>query len=177
MPRPFHLMLMAVCGLTACSKSPEPVETPGPAAVTPAAAPAAATTAGSIPRDLSSIDLCKIILPAEVATAAGGTLATEPAWKGNSCMYVIETPEGTESYLASIQPVDLVRVVLDAQTEAERGERIDGLWDEAWLGKRALVAEGYSLTVVRNGELAFEIAGDRRDVVLALARLAADRLQ
>lgn len=97
MQRPFHLMLMAVCGLTACSKSPEPVETPGPAAVTPAAAPAAATTAGSIPRDLSSIDLCKIILPAEVATAAGGTLATEPAWKGNSCMYVIETPEGTES--------------------------------------------------------------------------------
>lgn len=60
--------------------------------------------------------------------------------------------------------------------DAERGEKIDGLWDEAWLGKRDLMAEGYSLTVVRHGDLAFEVGGDRREVVLAIARMAAERL-
>lgn len=180
MQRPLHLVFIVVCGLAACSKPSEQAEAPSAAAAAPdpatAATATATATAKSTARDLSSIDLCQLILPAEVATAAGGTLATEPSWKGHSCMYVIETPEGTESYLASVQAPDAARAVLDYQSDAERGERIDGLWDEAWLSKRDLVAEGYTLTVVRNGDLALEVAGDRRDVVLALARLATERL-
>lgn len=160
--------LVAAVALQACSRSqessPEPVTSATPA---PAAAPA---------RDLSALNLCEVIKPDEVAAAAAGKLATQPSWNGAACMYVIEVPSGTESYLISVYPSAPAEALLMVQSPEEKGEKIEGPWSEAWLGERAM-GTGFTLTAVRRGDIAIEASGDRREVTLALGKLAGERVK
>ncbi|MCK6370636.1 MAG: hypothetical protein L6Q83_04775 [Gammaproteobacteria bacterium] len=162
------LVLAAAFALAGCGQSQPPS--------TPAAAPPPENTTAAATRDLSGLNMCDIVKPAEVAAVAGGTLATEPSWNGKACMYVIEMPNDTESYLLSVYEAALAEALLAYESAEEKGERIDGLWDEAWLGPRS-AGNGFTLLVVRRGDIAFEASGDRRDVVLALGKLAVPRVQ
>jgi hypothetical protein len=161
------LIVVSGCG----QKDGQP---PGTVESTPAVA---AQSAAPVPaRDLSALNMCEVVKPDEVATAAGGKLAAEPSWNGSACMYVIEMPDDTESYLLSVYEAAAAEALLDYQSPEEKGDRIDGLWDEAWLGASA-AGNGFSLTVLRRGDIALEATGNRRDVVLALGRLAVPRVQ
>lgn len=162
-----HLRNLALCvGVSIAAGCGEPAPPPGPAAaavVKPA-------------RDLSALNMCDLVRPEEVAVAASGKLATEPSWNGKACLYVIETADGTESYLLSVYPAADAEALLQVQSPAEKGEKTDGPWDEGWLGPRA-AGTGVTLVAVRHGDLAIESSGDRREVALALGKLAGERIK
>lgn len=165
-------VLAASAVFAACTDSKE--QAPQPEGLAPAAPPPAATQAS--PRDLSTLNLCETVRPEEVATAAGGKLATEPSWSGKACMYVVEVADGTESYVLSVYPASLAEALLQVQSPAEKGEKTAGPWDEGWLGPRAM-GSGFTLLAVRRGDIAIEASGDRREVAVALGRLVGDRVK
>jgi hypothetical protein len=162
--------------LAACGADPQPTAPDGAPAAAPSAARPEEAAEAAPARDLAAIDLCRLVKVEEVASLAGGTPATQPSWNGGACMYVVETSGDTESYLAALYPASAARALLDAQTPAEKGEQVEGAWQEAWLGPR-IGGSGFTLVALRDDGLALEVSGDRRDVVLAVAKLASDRLQ
>jgi hypothetical protein len=173
------LAAVLIVALGACGSDPQPAAPPagdGLPSAAPTASQPGAAPASEPARDLSAIDLCQLVKVEEVASAAGGTPATQPSWNGEACFYVIETPSDTESYLAALYPASIARALLDAQSPEEKGEKIEGAWKEAWLGPR-VGGIGFTLLALRDDEIALEISGDRREVVLALAALTTERLE
>lgn len=143
-------------------------------------APTVATSTTTPPpasgdRGVSAIKACDVVSGADVERLAGGRLATPPTASTAACRYVIELADGgAEGYSLAFQSAVLARTVWAAQSADERGERIDGPWDEAWLGKQPMTA-GVHLSAVQR-DLAVEVGGERKAVVVGMARLAAARL-
>ena len=81
----------------------------------------------------------------------------------------------TESYRLSFAAPAMHEAMLEAQSVAERGESIAGLWGEAYLQSRA-PEKGYSLVALQRGRLALEVWGDRKEPLIELARLAVSRV-
>jgi len=165
-------MLTSVLASCGTGEQESPASVP-PLADTPLQAEASAASKPSL--DITALQACNIVKPAEVAAIVGGTLATESTWSGPNCMYVIELGTGVESYRVSYQEPGMMAAMLDVMTPEEKGESISGEWDEAWFGKQA-IGGGLHLLALRRGELAMEISGERREPVLELARLAAARV-
>ena len=65
--------------------------------------------------------------------------------------------------------------LLETQSDAERGESVAGLWDDAYVQPRA-PDSGYSLVALRRGKLALEVWGDRKEPVVELAKRAVSRV-
>jgi hypothetical protein len=152
---------------------PQQAATAAPS-TSPAAAPAPALPATPA-RDVSALEACEIVPPAEVAAIVGGTLLNEPPTGFANCAYVLDANGTTESYrIAFGDPAPYV-AMLDAQSEAERGERLDGLWDEAYVQTQAM-ADGFSVIVIRRGDLAVEATGPRKEPAVEIARLAVSRV-
>lgn len=171
------LSMAIVAALAACGSDPQP-EPPATAATetAPAVVPSEAIAEAHPPMDLAAVDLCQLVTVHEVASTAGGKPATEPSWNGKACFYVVETASDTESYLAALYPASTARVLLDVMSPEEKGEKIDGPWSEAWLGPR-ISGTGFTLHALLDDARALEISGDRREVVLSVANLMAERLQ
>jgi len=169
--------VLLVVGLTSCGRSEPPQQataSPPPAAAPAAPSPDAAASPAVPARDVSTLKACEIVTPQEAATIAGGQLLNEPPAGFANCAYVVEVGGNTESYRLLLTEPGLYTAMLDAQSPAEKGERIDGLWDEAYVQPRT--TGGISVIVLRRGDLALEVSGDRRDPALEIARLAASRL-
>lgn len=127
--------------------------------------------------ELSKLRTCELIPGTEVAATAKGKLASPPIGSGGSCRYTIALPGGeVEAYQIAYQPAANVETVLKMQSPAERGEKVAGLWDEAYVGKR-FMASGVSVTAVKRGDIAVEVGGERREVAIALAKIAVSRVK
>ncbi|MHB8882050.1 MAG: hypothetical protein ACYC69_11145 [Thermodesulfovibrionales bacterium] len=153
-----------------CSKAPQDAPQARPSAVPAAARPAPQG------RDISGLKACEIVTPDEAASRAGGKLLARPIPGGSTCMYVLEVPKGTESYNFRIQPASMYEALLSVKSEKEKGEKIPGLWEEAYLAPRDLT-KGFSLIALKRGDIAIEVSGERREVLLEIAKLAVSRIQ
>lgn len=172
-------IVAAVAFLAACGGGGEPQTStsPAPAAGPGTAAPPRLAQAPATPaRDVSTLRACEIVTPAEAAAIVGGTLLNEPPPGFANCAYVVEANGATESYRLVLSEPGLYTSLLDVQGEAEKGERVAGLWDEAYVQPRS-AGTGVSVIVVKRGSLALEVSGERRDPALAIARLAVSRVE
>lgn len=162
-------LAIAMSLLVGCGSQDPPEQA---ATAAPSTAPAAAPATPA--RDLSALEACEIVPPAEVAAIVGGTLLNEPPRGFANCAYVLDANGTTESYrIAFSDPAPYV-AMLDAQSEAEKGEKLDGIWDEAYVQTQAM-ADGFSVIVIRRGDLAVEATGPRKEPAVEIARLAASR--
>lgn len=128
-------------------------------------------------RDPSPLKACEVVTGKDVAGMAKGKLMSPPLGEAQACAYLVEMADGTvESYRFSIQAPVGIEAMWKSQTAAERGETVAGLWDEAHVAKQ-FMASGLSLTVVKRSDLAIEVTGERKDVLLAIAKLAVSRLR
>lgn len=161
----FAMALVAACG----SKEP-------PAPVQPAAAPAPAESAALAPaRDIAALKACEIVTPEEVATIVGGKLLNEPPVGFPNCVYVLDVNGTTESYRIVFAEPGMYSAMLDAQSEAEKGESLAGLWDEAYVQPRAM-GDGMTVIAIKRGDLALESSGPRKEPVVEIAKLAVSRV-
>jgi hypothetical protein len=160
--------------LASCQKS-DRKEGLAPASSAPAAsAPAPAPKKG---RAISALRACEIVSDKEVASLAGGKSLVTPTHKGPICMYVVELPGGdVESYQLLFQSPDLIEPLLIHLSPAEKGEEIPGLWDEAYLGPEPF-GKGLRILAIRRGDAGMEVSGDRREVILGIAKAAASRVK
>jgi len=159
--------MVAACG----AKSP-----PEPAAPAPAPAPAGTAAPASAARDVSALKACEIVKPEEVATIVGGKLLNEPPAGFPNCAYVLDVNGTTESYRIAFADPGVYTAMLEMQGEDERGEKLDGLWDEAYVQPRAM-GDGVSVIVIKRGDLALEASGPRKEPAVEIARLAVSRTQ
>lgn len=160
--------LVAACG----AKSP-----PEPAAATaPAPVPAETAPPAAAARDVAALKACEIVKPEQVATIVGGKLLNEPPAGFPNCAYVLDVNGATESYRISFADPGVYTAMLEIQGEAERGEKLDGLWDEAYVQPRAM-GDGVSVIVIKRGDLALEASGPRKEPAVEIARLAVSQIQ
>jgi len=162
-------LLIAACGSKESSVPAGPAATPAPV---PAEAAASAPA-----RDIAALKACALVTPAEVAAIVGGKLLNEPPPGFPNCAYVIEVGDETESYhVAYLEPAPL-QAMVDYEAANGSVERLDGLWDEAVvLPRDAATGGGFSAIVIRKGDIAVEAWGDRKEPVVAIARLAVARV-
>lgn len=177
---PVTIATMLVVGVVACGGNGAPEQaTPAQAATVQAPASAepdaAAATTDSPSLDISNLKACEIVTPQEASTIIGGKLLNEPPAGFSNCAYVVDVNGATESYRLSLSAPAMYVAMLETQTGAEKGEPVAGLWDEAYIQPRALNS-GYSLVAVRDGKLALEVWGDRKEPLIAIARLAVSRV-
>ena len=127
-------------------------------------------------RDLSPLKACEVVTGKDVAGMAKGKLMSPPLGEAQACAYLVEMADGTvESYRFSIQAPVGIEAMWKSQTAAERGEPVAGLWDQAYVAKQ-FMASGLSLTAVKRSDLAIEMTGERKEVLLAIGKLAVSRL-
>lgn len=174
--------LLAACGGGAPATSAPPAG--GGADASPTSAPTEPTQApvqsrepaSSAGMDVSTVNLCQMLPRAELAALAGGTPYEGAESGGPSCIYTIDPGDGTaELYSMSVSPPDLIQPMVDYVRQYEQAEWLEGLGDVAYLQPSAF-GEGYSLTVLVEGEYGVSISGPRSEVLQAAASLIVERL-
>lgn len=128
-------------------------------------------------RDLSKLDACKILTPADVAAATKGKVMTSVGGGvgGVHCMHVVDAQSGSGSYQLFLQAPAAAEAVWKIESAAERGTPVPGLWSEAYV--KAGVANQFVLIALHRGDMAIEIHGPSKNAVLALGKLAVSRLK
>jgi len=127
-------------------------------------------------RDLATVKACEMVKPDEVATLAGGKLLAERPAGYSFCNYVVEREGGgTESYTLRFVGPDLEEPLLEHLLADQEGEKVAGMLDAAHLGP-APFGDGFQLLAIRHGDVAMEVNGERKAVVLEIAKRAAARL-
>ena len=169
------VLSVVACGGKSAPEQSTPAQAPSAQAPTLAESNAAAATTGPPALDIERLKACEIVTPQEASTIIGGALLNEPPTGFPNCAYVVDVKGNTESYRLSFSTPEMYVAMLESQSEAERGEPVAGLWDEAYVQPRA-VGSGYSLMVVQRGKLALEVSGDRKEPLVALAKLAVSRV-
>jgi hypothetical protein len=168
----FTVAVAAGC-LVACGGggSPQSATPAAPATSAPAPAPPAAAPV----RDVATLKACEIVTPSEVAGIVGGKLLNEPPAGFSNCAYVVETAAATESYRLLFAEPGMYAALLQTQSDAEKGERLDGLWDEAYVQAGA-DGSGFTVIAIKRGDIALEAKGDRKEPAVEIARRAASRV-
>jgi hypothetical protein len=131
------------------------------------------------PRDISKLDPCKILTPADIAAATKGKVSSTVGGGvgAAACMWVVDAPTGAGTYQLLLQKPDLIEAVLKLKTPAERGTSVPGLWSEAYLVPPGTHGDAYILTVLKKGDMAIEVHGVTREAVTSLGRTATSRVQ
>jgi hypothetical protein len=126
-------------------------------------------------RDLSKLDACKILPAADVAAAVKRKIATALGAQLH-CMYTPAAPEAiADAYDFYIAEAAIVEAMLKIP-----GKRtpVPGLWTEAYIEPAGGDTPNLlSIVALKKGDIAFEIKGLGKDSLIALARVAASRLQ
>jgi hypothetical protein len=126
--------------------------------------------------DISAFKACDIVKVEEVASITGGKLLAKPSSTSPACMYVIEKNGDTFSYNLIFESSDMVEALLKVQSKEEKGEKIEGKWDEAYL-QNDLTGKGFNFLAVWHSDFAMEVSGDDKAAVLEIAKLAASRIK
>ena len=128
-------------------------------------------------RDLSKLDACKILTPADVTATTKRKVITSVGGQVH-CSYVVEAPQsGADTYDFYLNQAAVVEALLDYKKGAEKGTPVAGLWNEAYVGPSVGSPKQLSLVALRRGDMAIEIQGPHKDVIVALAQLAVSRLK
>ena len=131
------------------------------------------------PRDISKLDPCKILTPADLAAATKGKVSSTVGGGvgAAACLWVVDAPTGAGTYQLFLEKPDVIETVLKVKTPAERGTSVPGLWTEAYLVPPGTHGDQYILTVLKKGDVALEVHGVNKDVVTSLAKTATSRFQ
>ena len=131
------------------------------------------------PRDISRLDPCKVLMPADLAaTTKGKVSSTVGGGVGSAaCLWVVDAPTGAGTYQLFLQKADLIETLFKVKTPAEKGTPVAGLWTEAYMQPPGTHGDQYILTVLNKGDMAIEVHGVNKDAVTALGRLAVSRLK
>jgi hypothetical protein len=122
------------------------------------------------------IKACEIVTGEEVAELAGAKLLTKPNLTSFFCFYVVEQESGAaENYNLTFDSASSTELLLNHMSAEEKGEKIEGILDEAYIGKKLLGGQ-IALRALRRGKLGMIVTGDRKDVILKIGRLAITRL-
>jgi hypothetical protein len=126
--------------------------------------------------EIPDIKACEVVTGEEVAALAGATMLVKPGSVSFFCNYVVEKKEGgVESYQLTFESPDTAKLLLDNISGAKKGEKVDGVLDEAYIGMDAMDSQ-IELRAVRQGKIGMTVTGDRKEVVLQIAKLAVTRL-
>ena len=128
------------------------------------------------PRDLSKLDACKILTPADVSTATKRKVIKSVGGEVH-CSYVVEAPQsGADTSDFYLNEASIVEALLGVKSAADKGTPVPGLWSEAYVGP-AVGSQQWSLVALHRGDMAIEIQGPSKDVIIALGKLAVSRLK
>lgn len=128
-------------------------------------------------RDIASIKACDIVTSEEAGKIIGGKLLTPPIPGYPHCRYVVEMPDGaTEAYQLAFVSASMQESFFEFLAKEGKLEKIAGLWDEAYLGPQEF-GEGFRLLVLKRGDVAFEVGGERKEPLLAMAQLVVERVK
>jgi hypothetical protein len=176
MGKPALIALLAAVAVTfaACDSKKE---TPPPAKASSGPAKAKSAAPAARERDLSGLQLCEIVKGAEVVKIAGGAKLAAPATSvPRGCMYVVERPGGgADHFNLRVESASLEAMLIDHLEPQEQIEKVAGPWDDARLS-RAKLGGGLRLMVVRRGDLGIEVAGERKEAMIEIAKLASSRI-
>ena len=126
--------------------------------------------------EVPDINACKVVTGEEVATLAGGKMLVKPGSNSFSCNYVIEKEDGSaESYQLTFEVPAQLRAILDHADSQEKGKKIEGILDEAYLGRDAMDTQ-YEVRALRDDKIGMSVTGDREEIVLKIAKFAVTRL-
>ena len=129
------------------------------------------------PRDLSKLDACKVLTAADVAAATKRKVLKSIGGEVH-CGYVMDAPQSVaDGYDFYLQEASLADALLRAQSAADRGTPVPGLWSEAYVGAATGTKGLLSLVALNRGDMAIEIHGTSRDALIALAKIAVSRLK
>src|SRR5678816_2469504 len=86
------------------------------------------------PRDLTKLDPCKVLASADIAAATKGKVSSMVGGGvgAAACLWVVDAPTGAGTYQLFLQKPDIIEMVLQAKSPAERGTPVAGLWSEAY---------------------------------------------
>lgn len=168
------LLALAACDDKA-SKPPPNTSSSSPATRSPAPEAPTAPGAAVTGRDLSTLRACKLVTDTEVAKLAGGKSLSPARVTGPICIYVIERDDTTLSFKLAFYEPGPTAAMFAAMPASERGEKVDGPWDEAYLAPGFARGE-LALSAVWRGDVAMEVVGFGRDATVAIAKLAASRM-
>jgi Protein of unknown function (DUF3558) len=180
-PRTTAAFVLLAAGLVACGGTPPtaalaPTDDAPTAAApeTPAPAP---TSAASASREFSTINVCELLPPEEVAELSGGAVDGEPNQQSEAdysmCWYEVTSATGAYSYY--IVYLETAEVGEMALTLGETGDPVPDLGDESYL-RFEESEDQFRLIVLRRGEYAIDMAGTDSDVMIEIARLLIERL-
>jgi hypothetical protein len=128
-------------------------------------------------RDLTKLDACKVLTPADVAAATKRRVIKSVGGQVH-CSYVVEAPQsGAETYDFYLNEAALIEAMFSVKTPAEKGAPVPGLWNEAYVGAAVGSPGLLSLVALRKGDMAIEIKGPNKAVLVALAQTAVTRLK
>lgn len=137
------------------------------------------TASAQKPRDLSKLDPCKVLTSADVAAATKGKVSMTAGGDlgGAACMWVVDAPTGAGTYQLFLQKPDVIEALFKVESPAEKGTPVAGLWSEAYLAPPGASGDQYILTVLNKGDMAIEVHGVNKDVVMSLGKTATSRLK
>jgi hypothetical protein len=128
-------------------------------------------------RDLSKLDACKVLTPADVSGATKHKLMTSVGGAVH-CSYVVEDPNrGADTYDFYLTEATVMEALIGVKSAKEKGTSVAGLWNEAYVGPAIGSSNQLSLVALHRGDMAIEIHGPSKDVLIALARIAVGRLK
>lgn len=128
------------------------------------------------PRDLSKLDACKTLMPADVSAATKHKVI-KSVGGGLHCGYVVEAPQsGADTYDFYLNEAAVVEALLGIKTASEKGTPVPGIWSEAYVGS-TVGSKQMSLVALQRGVMAVEIQGPNKEVLITLARIAVSRLK
>ena len=177
----FALMITVVLisSISACTKSGRQGQTSKPKSPSAKTAPKKAPAATE-ERDLSALRPLDIVPADKVASIAGGVVLAEPVAVGDqSVEYSIKLPDAaTEKYSLTFESASFAHdyQLLLWKEQKKEIEQVSGLWDEAYFASSS-VRPGGTLMVIRQGDMGMEVGGDRKDVLIAIAKEAILKLK
>ena len=172
----FALGVIGVSALACAGGATAPTVEP----TLPAQGPAAPTRppAGSSGPDLSSLNVCELVTPEEVAGLAGGTSRDEPNQSSDAtfsmCWYELDAAGGAyEYYIVYVESAEMGQLAIDMEA-GDIGDPVPGLGDQAYV--RFVEDEDQFRLIVIRGDIALDMAGTRAEVLQEIASLLLERL-
>jgi hypothetical protein len=131
------------------------------------------------PRDLTKLDPCKVLTPADVAAATKGKVSSTVGGGAGAtaCLWVVDAPTGAGTYQLFLEKPDVTEALWQVQKGDEKGTAVTGVWGEAYMQPPGTHGNEFILTALNKGDMAIEVHGVNKDAVVSLGKTAVSRLK
>jgi hypothetical protein len=93
-------------------------------------------------------------------------------------MYLVEAPNsGADTYDFYLNEAAVIEALLGVESAKEKGTPVPGLWTEAYVRPSVGSPTQLSLVALKKGDMAIEIQGPSKEVLISLAHTAVGRLK